>query len=98
MTHLSNFRNTQVRFTPSMIGTAGIYDDVNQSTELMVNSLVHELMIWFPSSRQEQEINSSRDALTHWVYEQLHHPLSHDDVLAFLSQELQSKMNYESCQ
>lgn len=98
MTMKSNFFPSKRQITPSMIGTAGIFDSVHQGSELMVSQLVEELCIWFPPHRDISPITQNRESMTQWVYEQLNHPIGHDDVLAYLTLELQMQLHHESCQ
>jgi hypothetical protein len=91
------FFSSQGNRTPSMLGTAGLYDSVQHDSELVVSQLVNELMVWFPSTHNNLTVTNSREQLTHWEYELLAHPIGHDDVLAYLTLELQSQIQHESC-
>lgn len=95
-----------VRQHPNMKGSAGIFPEFEIEDPKVVNRLVNSLMYLFNFHDGDYltfvlghgECTSNKQAMQSWVYDQLNVNKGHDDVLAFLSEQLQEQLMTEVCQ
>jgi hypothetical protein len=96
-----------VRYNPCMKGSAGIFPEYEFEDPMVVNRLVNNLMYLFNVNDGDYltfilghgDCYTNKQAMQHWVYDQLGSSvIGHDDVLAFLSGQLQEQLMMEVCQ
>ncbi len=105
---MTGIQNNQllVRQHPSMKGSAGIFPEFEMEDPRVVNRLVNNLMYLFNVHDGDYltfvlghgECSSNKQAIQSWIYDQLNVNKGHDDVLTFLSEQLQEQLMMEVCQ